>query len=396
MLRAFNQTFQISLLNLRNLPARAGSSLVAVIGIAGVVAILVAVLSIAAGFRQTIASTGAPDRAVVLRQGSTSEMMSFVGGDSARLIKNAPGVAQEGGTSLASAELFVIVDLPKLPAGTPANVPLRGVEPSAFAIRKELKMVEGRPFRTGTRELIAGRSAALSFAGLAVGSTLRLGGNDWKVVGIFESGGSLTESELWCDARVLQPTYRRGNSFQAIYVQLETEASLAQYRYSLENDPRLDVAVSRETDYFSSQSEVLTGLILSLGVVIGIIMGAGAAFGALNTMYTAVSSRTREIATLRAVGFQRTPIVVSVMVEALFLGLIGGAIGAAAAWWLFDGFRASTMNWQSFSQVAFAFRVTPELLVLAVTYALGLGLVGGILPAIKAARLPVATALREL
>ncbi|HEX4953259.1 MAG TPA: ABC transporter permease [Thermoanaerobaculia bacterium] len=396
MLRAVNQIAQISLLNLRNLPARAGSSLVAVIGIAGVVAILVAVLSIAAGFRETIASTGAADRAVVLRQGSTSEMVSFVGGDSARLIKNAPGVRFVDGTALASAELFVIVDLPKLPAGTPANVPLRGVEPAAFAIRKELKMVEGRPFRTGTRELIAGKSAALSFAGLEVGSTLRLAGNDWQVVGIFETGGTLTESELWCDARVLQPTYRRGNSFQAIYVQLESEAALAKYRWTLDNDPRLDVAVERESDYYAGQSQVLTDLITSLGLVIGIIMGAGAAFGALNTMYTAVSSRTREIATLRAVGFQRLPIVVSVMVEAVVLGLVGGAIGAAAAWWMFDGFRTSTMNWQSFSQVAFAFRVTPDLLVLAVAYALVLGLIGGILPAIKAARLPVATALREL
>jgi putative ABC transport system permease protein len=391
-----SQLLQVSLLNLRNLRQRVGSSLVAVIGIAGVVAILVAVLSIAEGFRKTMMSTGAADRAIVLRQGSSSEMLSFFSGDSARLIKNGPGVLQSEQGSEASAELFVIVDMPKRGSGTAANVPLRGVEPAAFEIRDELKIVEGRNFRSGTREVIVGRSATLSFEGLEVGSVLRFGAADWTVVGVFEAGGSLTESEIWCDARVLQPAYRRGNSFQAVYVKLDDPSVLTDYKLALAADPRLNVVVQRESEYFAAQSKVLVGIIQNLGLVIAIIMGAGAAFGALNTMYTAVSSRSREIATLRALGFQRGPVLVSVLVESLFLGLVGGAIGAVSAYYLFDGFQTSTLNWQSFSQVAFQFAVTPRLLVTAILYAVILGLIGGILPAIRAARLPIAQALREL
>jgi putative ABC transport system permease protein len=391
-----SQLLQVSLLNLRNLRQRVGSSLVAVIGIAGVVAILVAVLSIAEGFRKTMMSTGAADRAIVLRQGSSSEMLSFFSGDSARLIKNGPGVLQGEHGSEASAELFVIVDMPKRGSGTAANVPLRGVEPAAFEIRDELKIVEGRNFRSGTREVIVGRSATRSFEGLDVGSVLRFGAADWTVVGVFDAGGSLTESEIWCDARVLQPAYRRGNSFQAVYVKLDDPSVLTDYKLALAADPRLNVVVQRESEYFAAQSKVLVGIIQNLGLVIAIIMGAGAAFGALNTMYTAVSSRSREIATLRALGFQRGPVLVSVLVESLFLGLVGGAIGAVSAYYLFDGFQTSTLNWQSFSQVAFQFAVTPRLLVTAILYAVILGLIGGILPAIRAARLPIAQALREL
>lgn len=391
-----SQLLQVSLLNLRNLRQRVGSSLVAVIGIAGVVAILVAVLSIAEGFRKTMMSTGAADRAIVLRQGSSSEMLSFFSGDSARLIKNGPGVLQGEQGSEASAELFVIVDMPKRGSGTAANVPLRGVEPAAFEIRDELKIVEGRNFRSGTREVIVGRSATRSFEGLEVGSVLRFGAADWTVVGVFDAGGSLTESEIWCDARVLQPAYRRGNSFQAVYVKLDNPSVLTDYKLALAADPRLNVVVQRESEYFAAQSKVLVGIIQNLGLVIAIIMGAGAAFGALNTMYTAVSSRSREIATLRALGFQRGPVLVSVLVESLFLGLVGGAIGAVSAYYLFDGFQTSTLNWQSFSQVAFQFAVTPRLLVTAILYAVILGLIGGILPAIRAARLPIAQALREL
>lgn len=392
----FSQTVAVLALNLRNLRQRLGSSAVAVVGIAGVVAILVAVLSIGEGFRSTIDGTAASDSAIILRTGSTSEMMSGLTLEDSRIISDAPGVLRTAAGPAVSPELFVVVDLPKKTTGTDANVPLRGVEPSGFLVRPEVEIVEGRNFEPGTMEVIAGRGAAEVFDGLEVGSELRWGQNTWRVVGIFTANGSLTESELWCDLRVLQPAYRRGDSIQSVYAKLESPASFQNFKDTLDTDPRLNVAVQRETDYYADQSTWLTTTVTILAGVIALVMGIGAVFGALNTMYTAVSSRSREIATLRALGFGSGPVVVSVLAEALFLGLIGGLLGSVLAYAAFHGFQTSTLNWQSFSQVTFAFAVTPGLLVRGVGYALLIGLVGGLFPAVRAARLPVAVALREL
>ncbi|MBZ0114242.1 MAG: ABC transporter permease [Thermoanaerobaculia bacterium] len=391
-----SQIFAVLALNLRNLRQRVGSSVVAIVGIAGVVAILVAVLSIGEGFRSTIDGTAASDGAIILRSGSSSEMMSNLAREDSRIISDAPGVLRTADGPAVSPELFVVVDLPKKSSGTDANVPLRGVEPSGFLVRPEVKIVEGRSFTPGTMEVIAGRGAAEVFAGLTIGSELRWGQNTWRVVGIFTADGSLSESELWCDLRVLQPAYRRGDSIQSVYAKLESPAAFQRFADTLDTDPRLNVAVQRETDYYAAQSTWLSTTVTILAGVIALVMGIGAVFGALNTMYTAVSSRSREIATLRALGFGSGPVVISVLAEALLLGLIGGILGSVLAYAAFHGFQTSTLNWQSFSQVTFAFAVTPSLFVRGIFYALLIGLVGGLFPALRAARLPVAVALREL
>ena len=391
-----SQVAAVSLLNLRTLKERRGSSAVAVLGVAGVVAVFVAVLSMAEGFRATLATTGSPDTAIVMRGGTDTEMNSILSREETRIIADAPGVLHTAEGSITSAELFVIVDLPKRSTGTAANVPLRGVQPSAFAVREELSIVEGRNFLPGRNEIIAGSGAAQEFAGLELGSVLRLGKNEWTVVGVFSSGGTAAESELWCDASVLQPAYRRGTTFQSVYAKLTSPEAFDEFKDALTADPRLNVKVMRESDYYAEQSRMLHGLITGLGTLVAGLMGIGAVFSALNTMYTAVSARTREIATLRALGFGGSPVVVSVLMESVLLSLVGGALGAGLAYVGFDGFRTATLNWQTFSQVAFAFAVTPALLVQGMLYAGVMGLIGGIFPAIRAARMPVAAALREL
>lgn len=391
-----SQVATVTWLNLKNIPQRLGSSLVAMAGIAGVVAIFLAVLSIGEGFKRAMTGAGSPDTAVVLRSGATSEMTSGFGGDQARLITEAPGVLRGDGGSLASPELYVVIGLPKRTSGTDANVPLRGVGPEAFGVREEVKIVSGRNFEPGKQEVIAGQAAAAQFEGLTVGSVHRWGENQWTVVGIFTAGGALSESELWCDAKVLQPAYRRGNSYQSVFAKLESAEAFDRFKDALTTDPRLNVTVERETDFYAEQSRVLTSLIKRLGSGIAFIMGIGAVFGAVLTMYTAVASRTREIATLRALGFSRGPVVISVLLEAMLLGLAGGLVGGGLAYLAFNGFQTSTLNWNSFSQVAFSFAVTPALLTQGIFYALAIGLVGGLFPAIRAANLPVATALREL
>jgi putative ABC transport system permease protein len=383
-------------LNLRTLSQRRGSALSTIVGVACVVAVFVTLLSIGEGFRATMAATGRPDSALVLRGGSDSEMMSGLLVDSTRIIADAPGVARSAAGPQSSAELFVVVDLPKRSTGTDANVPLRGVQPAAFVVRKNFKILTGRPFEPGKNEIIVGRGAAEQFAGLDLGRTLRWGENQWTVVGTFSDGGSLSESEIWTDARVLQPAYRRGNTFQSVHALLESPAAFTAFKDALTQDPRLDVKVVRESEYYASQSQALTLLVRSLGGFITGLMALGAIFGALNTMYNAVAGRTREIATLRALGFGRGPVVLSILGESLVISLLGAVIGGAVAYFGFNGFQTSTLNWQSFSQVAFAFRVTPALLVSGIVIALAIGLIGGLLPAVRAARLPVATALREL
>jgi putative ABC transport system permease protein len=380
--------------NLRTLPARKGSAAAAIFGIAGVVAVFVGVLAIGEGFRQVMTAAGSPDTAVVLRGGADSEMVSILGRDEMNIIVSAPGVARDAGQALVSPELFVIVNLPKKGTTSDANVPLRGVERAAFKVHEELKVIEGRPFAWGRNEVIVGRAAREEFAGLDIGAELKFGTNRWTVVGVFEAAGSISETEIWTDAAVLAPAYRRGTSFQSALVRLSSAGNFQQFKDALTTDPRVNVKVQRETEYYAEQSRVMRGIITGLAFVISALMGLGAIFGALNTMYTAVSARAREIATLEAIGFRSSPVIISVLVEAVALALLGGLLGAAGAYLAFDGYRAATMNFQSFSAVAFAFEVNSGLIIAAMLYALIMGFIGGLFPAIRAVRTPVAVALR--
>jgi putative ABC transport system permease protein len=390
------QIFAVSWLNLRTISQRASSSAVAVVGIAGVVIVLVSVLSMAQGFYAAMSNAGAPDRALVFRTGADDEMSSGVEGREADIIKQAPGLRHDGNQTLAAAELFVLIDLPKISTGTPANVPMRGIEPTSLPVRAEAKLVEGRMIRFGTNEVIAGRAATRQYAGLSLGSEIKAGQTTWVVVGIFESRGSVAETELWCDVHYLQGAYRRGNTYSSVHARLESPQMFTQFKDWLTSNPQLNVSVKPEVEYYMTQSQTITRLIRSVGFGIAILMGIGAVFGAILTMYTAVSTRTREIATLRALGFNTASVLVSVLAESFGLAALGGAIGGGLAFVAFNGFQTSTMNWQTFSQVAFAFAVTPQLLLQGLVYALVMGLVGGLLPAIRAARLPIASALREL
>jgi putative ABC transport system permease protein len=390
------QTLAVTLLNLRTIPQRLGSSGVAIVGIAGVVIVLVSVLSIAQGFAYAMEASGSPVRALVMRSGADSEMTSGLGGAQVDLIKQAPGLRRDGQAGMASAELYVIIDIPKISTNTGANVPLRGIEPPATTVRDEFSIAEGRMFTFGTNEVVVGRGAVVNFKGLTVGSTITSGQNTWQVVGLFETDGSVAETEIWCDARVLQGVYRRGNTFQSLLARLDSSESFNTFRDYLTTNPQLNVQVRREQEYYAQQSRALTSLIRTVGFGIAALMGIGAVFGAILTMYTAVSTRAREIATLRALGFNTTSVVVSVLVESLALAAIGGAIGGVLAYLAFNGYQTSTMNFSTFSQVAFAFQVTPQLLGMGLFYALAMGLVGGLFPALRAARLPIPSALREL
>lgn len=394
-MRWLRQTVAVTLVNLKSLPRRWGSALVAVVGFAGVVAVFVAVLSIAEGFRQVMASAGSESTALVLRGGSDSEMSSGLTLEQTRIVEQAPGVRREAGKPVASAELFVIVDVPKRSTATAANVPLRGVEPGAFRVRPDVTIVAGRRFQEGRNEVIVGTAAASQFAGLELGNRLRWGEATWEVVGLFQAGGGVQESEIWTDAKVLQPAYRRGSTFQSVYVALESPESFQAFKDALTADPRLEVDVTRETEYYAAQSRVLRSLVGVLGNLIAALMAVGATFGALNTMYSAVAARGREIATLRALGFQGGPVVVSVLAESLVLALVGGLFGGALAWAAANGYETATMNWQTFSQVAFSLRVTPGLLAGGLAYAVVMGLVGGLFPAVRAARLLVVAGLRQ-
>jgi len=389
------QSFSVAWYNLRSLPERKAAALTAAVGIAGVVGVLVGVLAIAEGFRRAMTVSGSPDVAVVLRSGSDSEMTSGLERDAIRTIGDAPGVARSAAGPLSSAELFVIINLPKRSTGTDANVPLRGVEQGAFDVRGNIRIEAGRRFATGRNEVIVGSGAARAFAGLDVGKTIKVGQNEWQIVGIFSANGGLAESEIWTDTAVLQPAYHRNNSCQSVYVRLTSAAAFQEFKDALTTDPKLSVKVLRLSDFYEEQSTAVTKFITTIGVFIATLMGLGALFGALNTMYSAVAGRSREIATLRALGFGAGPVVFSVLVESVLLSIAGGGLGAAAAYLLFDGYRASTINWQSFSQVTFAFQVTPLLLGKAIAFATLIGIGGGLFPALRAARQPIASGLRE-
>lgn len=389
------QIFSISLFNLRALPERKGSALSAAFGIAGVVLVLTAVLAIAEGFKKSVTATGAQDVAVVLRSGSDSEMNSGLSRDETRVISDSPGIARGARGPLTSAELFVIIDLPKRSTGTAANVPLRGVGENAYEVRGNIVLREGRFFDPGKNEVIVGAGAARAFAGLEVGNSIKIGPNTWQVTGIFTAEGGIAESEIWTDASVLQPAYKRGDTFQSVYAKLNSSSSFNEFKDALSLNPQIKTKVERLSDFYAAQTTMVSEFINQIGVSIAVLMACGALFGALNTMYGAVSARTREISTLRALGFGSGPVVISVLVESVVLALLGGIVGAGVAWLAFDGYQASTLNWSTFSQVTFAFAVTPALLVQAIIWSIILGLLGGLFPAIRAARLPIAAALRE-
>ncbi len=389
------QLLAVTRFSLGSIPQRAGSVSAAVCGIAGVVATLVGTLSIGVGFRRALTLHTAPDTAIVLRQGADSETVSFLTGQEVRLVADAPGVRRDAGGPQVSAELLIIVNLPKRTTGTDANVLVRGVQGAAWRVRDRFEMLAGRRFEPGRNEVMVGRGAAGAYRGLEIGDTLRLGQAEWTVVGHFTTGGGLADSEIWADAFTLQTAYQRGNTYQSVLVRLETPARFEAFREALAADPRLNLKALRQDEFYAEQSRVVYTLITGLGSLVAGLMGLGAVFGALNTMYSAVAARTREIATLRALGFGNGPVVWSVLAESVLLALAGGAIGGGIAYLAFDGYRTATMNWQSFSQVAFAFNVTPGLLAQGIAYATLIGLVGGLFPALRAARLPVVAGLRE-
>ena len=379
-------------IGIAGLPQRWGASLVIVVGIAGVVGVLVAMLAMGEGFKATLDKTGGDDSAIVLRAGSQAETNSVITREQTPLLSALPGIARGGdGKALASPELSQVVNMPSMADGTDANVQFRGVGPAAWELRPQVKIVQGRKFGAGLREIVVGRGAQKQFRGLEIGKQLKLANQMWTVVGVFESGDS-HDSELWTDADVLGPTYQR-TAFQSVTVKLAGKDGFKQLKAALAADPRLKLDVETTRNYYSKQSEGLTKLIKILGTVIGTIMAIGAVFGALNTMYAAVAGRAREIATMRALGFRGVPVVTAVMLETMLLALLGGLLGAGVAWLVFNGYTVSTLG-QNFSQVVFQFRVSPELLWTGLKWALGIGLVGGLFPALRAARLPVTEALR--
>lgn len=385
----------VAWLGLRTLPQRWGASASAGFGIALVVAVLVGVLSIAEGFDRVLATTGADDTILVMRGGTDTEMNSLLTLEDTRVISNLPGIRRGEAGVDASREVLVLLDLPRKGTGKPSNISIRGVEPAAFRVRPQVRVVAGRAFTPGRNEILAGVGVARSVEGVAIGRRLEFGGATWEIVGLFEAGGTVPESELWCDVRVLQPAYKRGNLFQSVYARLESARDLPRVLEFADGDPRLDVDIRSERAYYESQSRQLSSLIRGLGYAVAALMAIGAVFGAINTLYSAVAARAREIATLRALGFGAAPVVFGLLAEAMTIAAAGGLAGAGAARLALDGFRTSTLNFNSFSQVAFAFEVTPGLMLQGVVIALFIGLFGGALPAWRAARVPVAEALRR-
>lgn len=382
--------------NIRSVRARWTSTIVAVLGIAGTVGVFVAMLSLAKGFQATLVASGSPDNALIVRAGATSEMTSGVPLDSVKIIQDAPGIARGAEGPLVTPEAVLMAPIPLISTGTQANVELRGVSPNVLEIRKQVKIAEGRVFRGGMAEVIVGKNATNTYSGLKIGDTISLGTQRWRVVGIFDAGGSSFDSEVWGDSHLLSQAYGRPeNNFQSVTVHLTSPSALTQLKDSVTADPRLNVDVTREIDYYAKQSTAMTTLITILGGFVASIMAIGAIFGALNTMYSAVADRGREIATMRALGFGGPSVVFSFLVEALLISFVGGVLGCLAVLRL-NGYTTSTINFQTFSNLAFAFKITPGLMVMGVVFALAMGVLGGIFPAIRAARLPVATALREL
>jgi putative ABC transport system permease protein len=382
--------------NVESVRVRWRSTLVAVLGIAGSVGVFVAMLALARGFEAALVTSGSEANAMIRRAGATSEVDSVVSLEDVRVIEDAPEVQRGPDGALVSPEVVVIAALPLVKTGTDANVQVRGVTPRALAVHDNVRIAEGRFFKPGLYELVAGSEATRSYRGLKLGDTLRLGGSAFTVVGILDAGGSAFDSEVWCDADVLAPTYQRPRGiYQSLVARLSAPDQLDALRARVAADPRLRVQVDRETGYYAKASQMLSGLILGLGTLVAAVMGVGAVFSALNTMYSAVAERSREIATIRAVGFGAGAVITSFVVEALLIALVGGLVGCVAVLPV-NGLTTSTMNFQTFSHLSFAFQVTPALLGLGVLFAVVMGLMGGVPPAIRAARLPITVALRDL
>jgi putative ABC transport system permease protein len=382
--------------NFRSIRARWTSTIVAVLGIAGTVGVFVAMLSLAKGFKATLVASGSAGNVLVMRAGSASEMLGGITLDSIRIVQDAPGVAHDASGPLVTQEVVGVVPIPLISTGTDANVQVRGVSPNVLQIRNFVKIDQGRMFQPGLSELIVGKNATNTYSGLKLGDSVNMGGGHWKVVGVFDAGGSSFDSEVWCDAKILSQVLQRpANIFQSATVHLTSPAAFQQFKDSVTSDPRLTVDAVREVDYYAKQSTVMTRLITVLGGIVALIMAVGAVFGALNTMYSAVAERGREIATMRALGFSTLNVLLSFLFEALLISIVGGILGCLAVLPL-NGLTTSTMNFQTFSNLAFAFKITFDLLLMGILFALVMGVLGGLLPAIRASIRPVAVALREL
>jgi len=395
--RSGAQTRSVAAVGISTLTQRMGSSTVIVVGIAGVVGVLVALLAMAEGYARTQRNAGSLDTAIVLRGASANEVSSSLSREDIVQIEQAPGVARNAkGEAIVSAETVVAANLPvrDSPTGDSGSAQVRGVSEAAFTVRPNARIIEGRTFQPGLREIIVGKGAVRQFDGLKLGATLKLGNQPWTIVGVFASGDAM-DSELWADANVVNDTYKRGSGRNSATVKLENAAAIKAFSESLENNPQLKVKASTTLEFFTKQSERMTQILRSIGITVGAIMAVGAVFGALNTMFAAVASRAREIATLRAIGFRGLPVVVAVMLETTLLALIGGVLGGAVAWLLFNGFEASTMSAGAVGKLSFSLAVSPQLLWEGVKWALAIGFIGGLFPAVRAASLPVTTALRE-
>lgn len=396
--RSGAQTRSVASVGISTLTQRLGSSAVIVVGIAGVVGVLVALLAMAEGYAQTLRNSGSEDTAIVMRGASANEVSSSLSREDIVQIEQAPGVARNAkGEPIVSAETVVAANLPVKGSktGDTGSAQVRGISEAAFSVRPNVKIIEGKTFTPGLREIIVGKGAVRQFDGLTVGATLKLGNQPWTIVGIFASGDAM-ESELWGDATVVNDTYKRGAGRNSATVKLENAAAIKAFNDALEANPQLKVKATTTLEFFAKQSEKMTQFLRIIGMVVGGIMAVGAVFGALNTMFAAVATRAREIATLRAIGFRGLPVVVAVMLETMLLALIGGAIGGLIAWLVFNGFQASTMAAGSVGKLSFSLRVSPQLLWEGIKWALAIGFIGGLFPAVRAASLPVTTALREL
>lgn len=381
-------------MNVRSLPQRLWMSLAAVLAVSVVVAVLLSFLAMSNGFSSTLSGTGSDSVAIVTRSGSQSELNSVIGRDSVNIVSTAPGIAASAdGQPFYSAELYVVVDGIKKSSGTEVNIPMRGIAPIGFELRDRVDITAGRMFVPGTSEILVGQGLLDQFSGFDLGQEVAFGKTRWTVVGVFSTGGSAFESELWADARMVQDLFNRGNSFQTMRIKLAEPGDVEGIKNLIENDPRLILDVETEADYFSTQGDALQGIVY-FGWGISIVMGLGALAGALNTMYTSVASRAAEIATLRAIGFSNLSAFIGTLTESVVLSLIGGVIGATVSYLFMDGLTTATMG-PSFTQVVFTFELSPALFQNGIALALAIGLVGGFFPAWRAARLPVITAFRK-
>ena len=382
--------------NIRSVQRRWASSLVAVLGIAGTVAVFVAMLALARGFKATIVSSGLPQNAIVQQSGADSEMTSAVTIDALRVVEDMPQVVRRNAEALVSGEVVVIAALPMRGTDSDANVQMRGVSSRVLSVRDNVKITQGRFFTAGLYEIVVGSNAVKSYQGLDLGKAVRIGPGTWTVVGFFNAGGSAFDSEIWADADVLNGNYQRPSGvFQSVTARLRSTDDFPAFKAAIEKDPRVQLQTSREQEYYASQSTLVTTLITVLGGLVAVVMGLGAIIGALNTMYSAVAERTREIAVLRALGFPGRSLVLSFLFESLWIALIGGIVGCIVVLPI-NGITTGTINWQTFSHLSFAFQITPDLLALGVLFALFMGVVGGVPPAIRAARANVATTIRAM